>query len=146
MRMHSVCTCLTLPIVLAACGATEEPGDEEAQVVPIGGRYEVTGEATYAGKPIPAGQIVFESQNGADEPGVMGMAAIKNGQYRSLPEKGPASGPQIVRIAGFEGHENAPPEILEVYPQGKPVFQEYTTKIELPKENTSMDFDVPAQR
>ena len=109
-------------------------------------RYEVTGKATYAGKPIPAGQIVFESQKGADEPGVMGMAAIKNGQYRSLPEKGPASGPQIVRIAGFEGHENAPPEILEVYPQGKPVFQEYTTKIELPKENTSMDFDVPAQR
>ncbi len=117
--------------LIAACG----PGGPT--------RYEISGKATFGGKPIPAGRIVFESQEGAAVKGVTGMAMIENGLYRSLPDRGPTGGPQIVRVYGYDGDRSLP---KIDFPQGRAIFQEYVTKTDLPEESSVVDFNVPLQR
>jgi hypothetical protein len=50
---------------------------------------------------------------------------------------GAVSGPHIVRISGFDGIASG--EMVE----GKELFPEYTTTVELPAKAATIDFEVP---
>lgn len=102
-------------------------------------RYRVSGSATYAGQPIPAGSIVFQPDGAKGNKGPAGFATIKDGKYDTREGgKGVIGGPHQVRIAGFDGVKK------EDMPDGAPLFPEFNTDLDLPKDKDfQKDFDVP---
>lgn len=102
-------------------------------------RYEVSGSAQFDGKPIPAGQIVFEPDSTKGNSGPQGFAEIHDGKYDTRKEgRGTIGGPHRVRINGYDGISQD-----EMHP-AKTLFPEYQTTVDLPKENGTHDFNVPA--
>jgi hypothetical protein len=99
--------------------------------------YDLSGSVTYQEKPVPAGHIVFEPAAGNTGP--PGFAKIKDGRYdtRILEGRGIIGGPHLVTIMGQSGIPSG--ELLN----GKPIFPEYTTTADLPKNNGTHDFEVP---
>lgn len=101
--------------------------------------YHVSGSVTFNGKPVPAGSVLFEPDTTKGNTGPAGFAKIKDGKYDTRDGgRGTIGGPHIVRITGLDG---IPAEEL---PEGTPLFPEYTKAIDLPKQNSTQDFDVPA--
>ena len=123
---------LVLVFSLTGCGGPSGPP-----------QYEISGKATFNGKPIPAGKIMFVPDRSKENTGPRGVARIENGQYKTLPGKGAAGGPQVVTIQGYDG---VTPPGWAGSDLGSPIFKRYEKKIELPAENTTVDFDVPAGR
>jgi hypothetical protein len=101
--------------------------------------YNLSGNVTYAGKPVPVGHIIFEPDSNAGNSGGSGFAKIKDGHYDTsiLDGRGVLGGPHVVRIQGLDGIVRG--ELLN----GIPLFQEYVTTADLPKGNGAKDFDVP---
>ena len=99
--------------------------------------HDLSGSVTYEDKPVPAGHIVFEPAAGNTGPA--GFAKIKDGRYdtRILEGRGVVGGPHLVTIMGQTGIPSG--ELLN----GKPIFPEYTTTADLPKNNGTHDFEVP---
>jgi hypothetical protein len=100
-------------------------------------RFAVAGRVTFDGKPVPAGRIALEPDTAAGNSGPAGYGNIVAGRFTTYPRMGAVSGPQIVRISGFDGIASG--EMVE----GKELFPEYTTTVELPAKATTIDFDVP---
>lgn len=96
-------------------------------------RYRLTGKVTFAGAPVPAGQLVFTPVKGPP-----GHAEIKNGEYDTANGLGIVGGPHAVRIEGYEPGSGQGDE------PGKTLFREYEEKRDLPSENGTQNFDVPA--
>lgn len=73
-------------------------------------RYEVSGTAHYSGKPVPAGEVVFEPDSQAGNVGPQGRAEIVAGRFRTWPDQGAVAGPVIVRVSAHDGvaHEENP--------------------------------------
>src|SRR3954451_11794285 len=97
--------------------------------------YRVSGNVTFAGKPIPKGLIFFDPQG----EGPQGFANIENGKYdTSLPGKGKGirGGAYDIRVNGFTGIEK------NEAPFGDALFPEYTGKKELPQEDSTFDLDI----
>ena len=117
--------CVTLLVVTAGC----QKGLE---------RYSVKGKVTWQGKPIPAGEVIFEPDPSKSNRGPQARAPIVDGVYETLADKGTVPGPVVVRIVGNDGKPN------KENPKGNFLFSEYTTKAEIPNEDTSLDFEVPA--
>ena len=101
-------------------------------------RYEVMGDVTYDGRPLPVGTLVFtpDASQGNRGPGAHGD--IVDGKYRLAT----VGGPHDVSIQGYDG--NATVEDGVNYKYGKPLFLEFTVKVDLPSENATQDFDIPA--
>jgi hypothetical protein len=101
--------------------------------------YNLSGAVTFQGKPVPAGHIVFEPDSSAGNSGAAGYATIKGGHYDTRIDggRGIVGGPHVVRILGLDGVPRG--ELLN----GVPVFPEYSTTADLPKENGTQDFQVP---
>ena len=130
MRRHpSTCVALlaSIAVLLAGCSS----GDRT---------YDLSGSVTYQGKPVPAGQIVFEPQGDAGNNGGPGFAKIKDGHYdtRILEGRGTLGGPHSVTIHGLDGVVRG--ELLN----GIPLCPDYRTTADLPKKDAQQDFDVPA--
>jgi hypothetical protein len=53
---------------------------------------------------------------------------------------GTVGGPHLVRILGLDGIPRG--ELVN----GSPLFPEYNTTADLPKEDTTLDFEVPTRR
>ena len=102
-------------------------------------RYDLSGKALYDGQPIPAGQIAFEPDADKGNEGPRGTGRIENGQYKTLPDKGTIGGPHKVKIFGYDGKE----EPGSGSPDGASLFPMYQTEVDLPREPTTHDFDVP---
>jgi len=100
-------------------------------------RFAVRGQVTFDGKTVPAGRIVFEPDTAAGNTGPAGYGNIVAGRFTTYPRMGVVGGPQVVRISGFDGVPTG--EMVE----GKELFPEYTTKVELPTKETTIDFEVP---
>jgi hypothetical protein len=100
--------------------------------------YNLSGSVTYQGKPVPAGQIVFEPA--ADNKGPAGFAKIKDGHYDTqiLDGRGTIGGSHIVRIHGRDGIPRG--ELLN----GLQLFPDYSVTIDLPKTDGEQNFEVPA--
>ena len=102
--------------------------------------YNVSGKVTFDGKPVPLGRIYFDPDAGQQNVGASGYTDIIDGEYdTSRVGKGVNGGPMVVRILGFkkEGADDSG--------FGPPLFQEYTFKVDLPRGNSTRDFDVPAE-
>lgn len=103
-------------------------------------RYDLSGSVTFQGQPVPVGSIVFEPDTSKGNSGPGGSARIKDGKYDTSQEggKGTVGGPHLIRITGMDGKPGD-----EYSPEGSALFPEYSTTIDLPKETTTHDFDVP---
>lgn len=99
-------------------------------------RFDVSGTVTYASKPVPAGSILFEPDKGNKGPA--GYAKIKDGKYDTKNDgAGTVGGSHTVRIVCLDGV--AKPDS----PDGVLLCPEYTTSVDLPKEKTTKNFEVP---
>lgn len=107
---------------LAGCGGASGPP-----------RYHLTGAATYGGRPIPEGTIVFEPDVSAGNSGPGSRGDIAKGQYQTREDKGIVGGAYIVTITGSpEGG-------------GSLLFAPYRTNVSLKQEDATYDFDVPLE-
>lgn len=101
--------------------------------------YRLSGKVTFDGSPVPLGRIYFDPDLSRENRGPSGYADIVDGQYdTSTTGKGMVGGPMIVRIQGNrrEGADSSG--------FGPPLFKEHTVRVELPREASTRDFDVPA--
>ena len=103
--------------------------------------YDVSGNVTFAGKPIPDGWIVFSPDSSKQNSGPQGMARIKDGKFDTDEEygQGTIGGAMLVRIDGFDGVPG------EQAPNGKPIMAPYNTTVELPKDDTTIELVVPPE-
>ena len=94
-------------------------------------RHRISGEALFAGQPIPFGDVLF-TPDGAN-PGAQGIATIKDGKYdtASSDGKGFAGGLTVIRVTGLSG------------PGGK-LLCEYEYKADLPAGESTLKIEVPA--
>lgn len=122
-----------LLLALAALSAAGCGGGGSKDDVP---RVDLSGKVTYAGKPVPYGEMVFTPDTKKGNKGPAGAATIKDGQYRTQSGMGPVAGAQIVRISGF-GSEVSGPD------GRKPLFTEYSTETSVAADKPTLDFDVP---
>ena len=100
--------------------------------------YHIAGTVTFMGKPVPAGQIVFEPADG--NKGGPAFAKIKDGHFDTREEgRGTIGGPHNVMIHGRDGIPRG--ELLS----GLPLFRDYSGKVDLPKKNGEQNFEVPAE-
>jgi len=106
-------------------------------------RYTVSGTVTHYGEPVPKGFIEFipDTEKGNSGPG--GGAEIEGGEYATPRQKGIVGGHYIVRIRGTDGVPTT--EEGEELPEGKELFPLYETRVEFPSEDTTRDFEVPAE-
>ena len=104
-------------------------------------RYKVTGLVTYRGKPVPVGRIAFEPDPDRGNRGPATMAIIEDGRFRTKSGKGTIGGPHVVKIYGYQAGAQTPVGLnIE-----KTLFPLYFTNVDLPKEDTTVDFEVPDQ-
>jgi len=100
-------------------------------------RYQISGNVTYAGKPLAAGNISFEPDAAAGNSGPGVSARIENGKYATESGKGTVGGKHIVRIT--------PPELASGSDTtGAVQFETFKTTVDLPKQDAQKDFDIPA--
>lgn len=102
-------------------------------------KHHVSGKVTFKNEPVPAGHIFFDPDATKSNDGPQGFATIKDGRYDTAAEggKGVIGGPYVVRIRAYDG------KAAEELPLGRPLFGHFTESIELPKSQSTKDFDVP---
>jgi hypothetical protein len=116
-------------LALAAAGCEQGPR-----------RYNVAGTVTYDGRPLPAGMIYFDPDVSKKNDGPQGYAFIKDGKFDTAETKsGPVGGPHVARIEGFDGKPG------EELPMGRPIFTDFSQPVDLPREDATLAFDVPAK-
>jgi hypothetical protein len=140
IEMLRVCPCNHC----AACGSSLLVAVLSFCITGCGGGpklYRVSGNVTFAGKPIPEGKIYFTPDGAKENSGAPGFANIKDGKYDTSGAggQGHGGGPMAVRIEGSSGIGSADDAVSV-----PPLFQPYETTADLPKSSTTKDFDVPA--
>jgi hypothetical protein len=119
---------LVLTLGLAAWGCS---GEEKL--------YDISGTITYQGQPVAKGLIFFDPVDG----GPQGFATIENGKYDTSATqqgRGIRGGKYNVRINGFDG------QVGPDAPFGAALFPEHHFQVELPAQNQTFDYDVPASK
>ncbi len=116
---------------LAGCGEAEPE------------TYQLSGTVKFDGKPIPAGQIYFMPDGGKNNGGPAGFAQIHDGKFdtRLAGGKGHASGPMIIKIEGLDPASKTKDASGEEIV--KSLFPTYEMTADLPKQESSRDFEVP---
>src|SRR5262245_32799719 len=103
--------------------------------------HEISGQVTYAGRPVKAGIIRFEPAGETMDPRTAPETFIRDGRYELPREKGVAGGSYKVYINAFDGIPG--PES----PHGTPLFRStYAVKVDLPTEPTTKNIDIPSQK
>ncbi len=102
--------------------------------------YNVHGQVTFQGKPVPKGFIKFLPDPGKGNSGPGGGAEIVNGSYSTPAGKGVQGGAYYVEISGYTGVETSADG--ETLPDGESLFPPYRTTVDLPKESTEQNFEV----
>ena len=115
--------------MLAGCGRQSGPP-----------RYELSGTVTFDGKPVPAGEIQFapDTERGNRGPGT--SAQIKEGRYQTLADKGTVGGPHVATVCGYDGKQASGSRY------GASLFPPYPIKVDLSRETTTYDFQVPSKK
>ena len=90
---------------------------------------------------MPFGEIIFEPDSSAGNSGPQGFAEIVNGKYETASDRGMVGGPHTVLISGYP---TDPSNEDEENPT-EPLFQGYKTSIDLPKESSTQDFEIPGE-
>ncbi len=103
-------------------------------------RHALSGQVSFAGRPVPAGRISFEPDTAAGNAGPGGYGEIKGGRYATYRGMGTVGGPHVVIITGFDGIPAG--ELVD----GRPLFPEFRTTADLPARQATVDFEVPARK
>ena len=105
-------------------------------------KYNISGEVTFQGKPVPVGQVLFQPDISQGNKGPSCVVAIKNGFYdTSTSGSGHIGGAHVAVISGGADQSNLPPE-----EQGSGMmFREVRIKLDLPKSESVQDIEVPAR-
>lgn len=102
--------------------------------------YDVSGTITHQGKPVPKGVIHFDPDGG----GPQGFANIEDGKFNTAtPGQGKGirgGGKYTLRINGFDG------KVGDESPMGAAVFPEHMFSKDLPAQNQTLDYEVPAKK
>lgn len=124
--MFRAYTCLAT--IVALLGLTLSTGCNHQSGPP---RYKLSGEITFAGQPIPNGQIVFTPDNAKGNSGPQGVATIKDGKYdtSTIEGRGVGGGPTVIRVTG-QGESNA-------------LLCEFEQSVDLPKQDSQHKIEVP---
>jgi hypothetical protein len=104
-------------------------------------RYTVSGTVTYAGQPVPTGEVRFEPdpEQGARGPGA--FARIQGGRFRTEPGWGAIAGPHWVRVQAGSGRNASLAD-----PVGDPLIPgEHRTKLVLPNADSTQEIVIPAR-
>ena len=104
---------------------------------------DLSGTATFGGKPIAYGQINFVPDTAKNHSGPAGTAEIIDGHYdTALGGKGVVPGPHLVRISAYEERpsESGDNELLPSTAK-PPLFSGYPLEMEL--SGGTQDFEVP---
>ncbi len=130
----SLYTCGLTVAVLLGTGCSGDKGPR---------RYHVQGRVEFRGAPVPTGRIVFDPDPVKGNRGPQGVAIIQDGAFdtRAATGKGTVGGPHIVRIDGFDGQGGN-----DDSPFGNALFRDYQQSVDLPQEDTEMDFTVQPTR
>ncbi|HBO42431.1 MAG TPA: hypothetical protein DD670_00520 [Planctomycetaceae bacterium] len=104
-------------------------------------RHTLSGQVTFAGKPVPAGLIIFEPDPTKGNRGPQGYAEILDGRYQTDKlGKGTMTGALIITISAYPvddgSGENPSP----------PLFAPFKTTAQISEETATLDFDVPTRR
>ena len=102
-------------------------------------RNALSGKVTFKGEPVPFGRIVFTPDMSKGNDGPQGIARVVDGEYHTG-KKGAVKGPLIVQIDGYSAIPNAEDEGGGA---GRPLFRNWTTKIELAPGDSEFDFEIP---
>ncbi len=104
-------------------------------------QFHVSGRVTFGGKSVPAGTIIFEPDTGKGNDGPQGFAPIRDGAFDTARGgRGTVGGPHKVTVLGCDGVR-----VSETSPQGKPLFDPYSTRADLPRKTAEIEFEVPAR-
>jgi len=129
---------LLLVLVLSVSGCGQQDVDSLLRL---------SGAATYDGKPIPFGTVLFNPDTSLQHSGPQGSASIENGRYRiASGTPGVKPGPHIVTVNGYA--ERPPivegdPTTADPVPSQKPLFPTFIVKLDLTSER--QDIHVPLQ-
>jgi hypothetical protein len=94
---------------------------------------DVSGEVTFAGKPVPAGRIYFNPDFSKNNNGPQGFAEIIDGRFDTRAGGHPAcGGPTVVLIRGNDGGSDP-----------VPLFDGYQVALDLPTAASVQEFAVP---
>ncbi len=105
------------------------------------GRYDLSGNVTIDGKPVPVGEISFEPDGKSGNKGPASFVPIKDGKYSVPGDSGVIGGKYNVTIIGFDGV--AAGEASD----GKELLRKpYSEKIDLPKEDSTRDFEITTNK
>lgn len=116
-------------MLLVGCGGPSGPP-----------RYALKGTVTLNGAPVPKGELNLEPDSSKGNAGPTAIAQIVNGQFDLPADRGTAGGPYKARISGYDG---VPTKLGEMeMPDGTSLFSNYTQDVDLPKSNSTLDFNV----
>ncbi|MCR9118376.1 MAG: hypothetical protein NXI22_15685 [bacterium] len=107
-------------------------------------QYTLSGTINYAGQPVSMGQILLTPDSSKGNEGPSGIAQIKDGKFETLTGKGVSGGPYVFTISGYDGVPKPSGE-GGMDPNGNALFEAYEMKVDLPKEDSTKDIDVPKQ-
>ncbi len=104
-------------------------------------RFDVAGEVTFDGQPVPAGEITFEPDHTQGNEGPQGFALIRNGRYNTAEGgRGVIGGPHLLRLTGWARI----PDPGDYDTQIPELFPEYETTADLVADSPTCDIEVPA--
>ncbi|GAA4434562.1 hypothetical protein [Bremerella cremea] len=107
-------------------------------------RFVITGNATYDGKPIPAGELVFTPDTSRGNKGPQGKAKIVDGKFTTRGDgRGVVGGPHRVELRAFDGVAFQDAEMT--VEEGRPLFGSLKGDIDLPPDSAVIDAHVTTQ-
>jgi hypothetical protein len=124
---------LSILLMIAALGC----GSAEDELL------NVSGSATFQGKPIESGRIDFRPDRARGHQGPAGYAVIAKGRFDTKQNgRGVLPGPHLALIQGLDGPPGTPPGVE----YGTQMFAAYETPATLEEDHGEYDFDVPGSK
>lgn len=109
-------------------------------------RFDVIGQVTFDGQPVPAGTVTFIPLGKEPAGRVAGFAPIRTGRFATREGRSPGSGPHRVMVNGCDGvpYESRLGDVVDQHPMGKDLFTSHAIEVDLPaKSGFVLDVAVP---
>lgn len=112
-------------------------------------RFNVTGNVTLDGQPVPAGTVTFIPLGTEPAGRTAGVAQISRGRFATRDGRSPGSGRHRVLVNGCDGvpcTSRLGDTVIE-HPMGKDLFTSHVVEVDLPaKSGFVLDIAVPKQQ
>ncbi|MEW4565433.1 hypothetical protein AB1K70_23100 [Bremerella sp. JC770] len=105
--------------------------------------FQLSGEATWDGKPIPLGMIIFSPDGTEGNSGRQCIAKIVNGRFETDGVKGHVGGAHRVDLFATDGVPAMIDGVMDE--KGTALFTPFQTSVRLPMEEGTISIDVPAK-